>query len=725
MKIAQVWIEHPVLKLDTPFSYLADDCAEKGKRVLVDFNNHQIVGFIEDVFEYSGTIAQFKLEKGFDLKPILSVIDENPLFNDELFDLGKWLAYETLSPTISCFQAMLPAKIKPVNNHQKIKMEKYVHIIKKADLNQLTVKRQEAYNALQFHGEMSLSKWRKDFASMGIALEKLGLVGQFEKEAVFKEKDNFVLSTDLELNIYQKHAFDEIKNSKEDEVILLHGVTGSGKTEVYLQLAKDVVKNQKKQVLILVPEISLTPQMVERVESRFGSSVAIYHSGLNNQEKYEQYQRVALNQVDIVVGTRSAVFMPFHNLGLIVLDEEHDQSYKQESTPQYHCRDVAIHRAKTFHCKVILGSATPSLESYSRAYKGLYKLITMDKRVNENKAKCTLVNVRDAIKRRQNPLLSEPLLAALKARLLRHEQSILLLNRRGYTPLVRCEGCGKTVQCPHCDLALSYHRHENLLKCHVCGYQRPLLKQCDCGSTHFQFGGYGTQRLEELIQKEFPDARILRMDADTTSRKGSHEKILNQFGKGKADILIGTQMIAKGLDYEKVTLVGILNADALLQRSDYRSVELTFDLIAQAAGRSGRGNLNGEVIIQSYDTDHYAITAAASADYLRFFKEEMHYRHVAQYPPYSYLISIQFSDFNQNRCLSQCKNFRQRLSQDGYKVLGPGELLKIKDQYRYRLVLKGKNLQQMRKELWEILQEVKKERNLSDIKIDVNPMNLE
>lgn len=725
MKIAQVWVEHPVLKLDTPFSYIADEKAEKGKRVLIDFNHQkQRVGFIEEINEYNGTKEQYRQEKGFDLKPILSVLDEKPLFNDELFDLGKWMAYETLSPTIACFQAMLPAKIKPVKNHQKIKMEKFVRIAKKTDISGLTEKRKAAYEALSIQKEMPLSQWRRDF-SIGSALEKLGIVEQFEREAVYKEDEMLSLSKDLILNEDQNRAFNEIKNAKEDEIILLHGVTGSGKTEVYLQLARNIVQNQHKQVLILVPEISLTPQMVERVKSRFGSSVAIYHSGLNNQEKYEQYQRVAMNQVDVVVGTRSAIFMPFQNLGLIVLDEEHDSSYKQDAVPQYHCRDVAIHRARAFGCKVILGSATPSLESYSRAYKGVYKLITMDKRVNENKAKCTLVNVREAIKRRENPLLTQILIDGLKDRLMKQEQSILLLNRRGYTPHVRCEECGKTVQCPHCDVALSYHRHENLMKCHLCGYQGPLIKRCECGSTRFQFGGYGTQRLEELVQKEFPNARILRMDADTTTRKGSHEKMLNQFGKGEYDILIGTQMIAKGLDYEKVTLVGILNADSLLQRSDYRSVELTFDLIAQAAGRSGRGSLNGEVIIQSYDTEHYAILSAASSDYMRFFKEEMHYRHVAQYPPYSYLISIEFSGRNQDSCQNECRQFKGRLSQNGYKVLGPGELLRIKDQYRYRLVLKGKDLEKMRKELWELLQKMKKERNSSEIKINVNPMNLE
>lgn len=725
MKIAKVWVEHPILKLDLPFSYLADEKAEKGKRVLIDFNQQkQRVGFIEETVEYKGTMEQYRQEYGFDLKPILSVLDEKPLFNEELFDLGKWMAYETLSPTIACFQAMLPSKIKPASNQQKIKMERFVRIAKEVNLDELTEKRKAAYLELARQNEMSLSKWRLDFP-IGKTLEKLGIVEQFEKEWTYKENETVSLSEDLILNPDQKRAFDEIKKAKEDEIILLHGVTGSGKTEVYLQLAKDIVQNQHKQVLILVPEISLTPQMVERVKSRFGSSVAIYHSGLNNQEKYEQYQRVMMNQVDVVVGTRSAVFMPFQNLGLIVLDEEHDSSYKQDSTPQYHCRDVALHRAKTFGCKVILGSATPSLESYSRAYKGLYKLIEMDKRVNENKAKCTLVNVREAIKRKENPLLSKCLIDGLNDRLKRHEQAILLLNRRGYTPIVRCEECGKTVQCPHCDVALSYHRQENLMKCHICGYQHSLIRKCECGSTHFQFGGYGTQRLEELVQKEFPSARILRMDADTTSRKGSHEKMLSQFGRGEYDILIGTQMIAKGLDYEKVTLVGILNADSLLQRTDYRSVELTFDLIAQAAGRSGRGSLSGEVIIQSYDTEHYAITSAASADYIRFFKEEMHYRHVAQYPPYSYLISIQFSGFNQDKCQKECRDFKSRLSQEGYKVLGPGELLKIKDQYRYRLVLKGKDLEKMRREIWDLLQKVKKERNSSEIKIDVNPMNLE
>ena len=484
--------------------------------------------------------------------------------------------------------------------------------------------------------------------------------------------------------------------------------------------------NQGKQVLILVPEISLTPQMVARVKGRFTTEVAIYHSALNNQQKYEQYCRVFEKQASIVVGTRSAVFMPFDHLGLIILDEEHDSSYKQDSLPQYHCRDIAIHRAQYFGCKVILGSATPSLESYARALKGVYGLTELKERVNRQLPVCTVVDMKNQ-SRSQSGILSDELKQKIAERLDRKEQVILLLNRRGYSPLIKCGQCGETLQCPHCDVALSYHKSINKMKCHLCGSEYPLITVCPkCGSRTFAAPGYGTQKLEEEVARLFPQARILRMDADTTSRKQAHQTLLEQFGHHEADILVGTQMIAKGLDYPQVTLVGILNADAGTARPDFRSVEMTFDLIMQAAGRSGRSSTPGEVIIQAFDPNHFAVAAGSRQDYSGFFYQEMQYRHLGGYPPYTYLIALTFSDSHPERPKQSAQWFAQALRQtDAFKVLGPSDLFKLQDRYRSRLVLKSKNLDQMKAVLSQVLEEYRSQKTQAHLSIDVNPLILD
>ncbi|MEG2799169.1 MAG: primosomal protein N', partial [Erysipelotrichaceae bacterium] len=591
MQIVHVYIEYSSLSLNRTFTYLSGLFhVKKGIRVEVPFGNKSLIGFVDKVEE----VDQSYLDNSkYKLKTIIGLLDQEPLINDELFELASYMSYNYIASMISCFQVMLPAKLKPKSNHHSIKMEDWV-VYEKEDQT-LTSKQAIALAALKNGEGMKKSDWVKEYKSVTKKLIDLQLVKVYQKEAKANLNNEKMEDETFVLKQAQKDAIEKIMEKPGFQVSLLHGVTGSGKSEVYLQLAQQILK-EGKQVLILVPEISLTPQMVKRVNMRFASNVAIYHSALNPQEKYEQFKLVKNNQVKIVVGTRSAIFMPFEHLGLIVLDEEHDTSYKQDSSPRYHCRDIALWRGKYHNCKVILGSATPSLESYARAYKGNYQLVEMNVRINASFPDVKMIEMRKAVKNGENYILSQALEDAIAMRLNRHEQVILLLNRRGYTPILRCIACGHVEMCPHCEQAMAYHKEDHVLKCHTCGYQKPLPYECpECKENKWRYIGVGTQRLAEIVQEKFPFAKIIRMDRDTTTKKNAHEKLLTSFGK-EGDILLGTQMIAKGLDFERVSLVGIVNGDALLNRSDYRCCELTFDMLAQASGRSGRGDIVGEVL---------------------------------------------------------------------------------------------------------------------------------
>lgn len=721
MKIANVFVEHPIMHLDHSFTYSCDGYnVQRGERVQVPFGKTSIVGFVTGVDYISDEEAS---AYPYTIKAIESVIDEEPLLNEELFQLGEWMANTCIAPKISCFQCMLPAKLKPKSNYKQKRMEAWVRFCKDSD--NLTTKQKAALDALR-NGDMLRTQFHQIFKSPGKKIIELGLAEVYEKEKQAVIDTQGPTQNDLALTDEQKNALYTLQSIQKHEVVLLHGATGSGKTEVFLQLARSIIE-KGKQVLILVPEISLTPQMVKRVKARFGSQVAIYHSGLNAQEKYEQYQLVRRHQVQIVVGTRSAVFMPFDNLGAIIMDEEHDTSYKQESSPRYHCRDVAIERGRYHNALVVLASATPSLESYARAMKKVYQLIEMPSRVNGNFPEVKLVQMRKAVSRGESYMLSEQLMAAIYDRLQKKEQVILLLNRRGYTPILRCISCGHVVMCPHCEVAMSYHKDEKQLKCHICGATRPVPNYCpSCSSSTWRYLGVGTQKLEELVQIKFPQAKIIRMDADTTGKKNAHEDLLSAFGEKKADILLGTQMIAKGLDFENVTLVGIINGDAMLNRSDYRSAELTYDLLEQACGRSGRGNKIGEVIIQAYDTDHYAIQCAAKHDYHTFFVNEMKYRHLANYPPYTYLGGITFSSRHEEE-IEQASSRAMKIlkNKSGFKVLGPAVLTKRKDELRIRILLKSKQKELLVSTIREIYDEHLKNKEKARMDIDLSPIMLD
>ena len=720
MKLANVWIEHRTLKLNQTFTYRADQFSlERGVRVRVNFNNTSCIAFVQSVEKTSETAQEYAARTGYALKDLESVIDEHSLLTNELFDLGLQLAKDTVSPIISCFQTMLPKMLNPRSSSREPVSEVWIQLVDTEGYKLNTVQ-QEIVDRLRNNEGCSLHDLKEDYGSRIDTLVKKGILEKVKREVRYHIKPIANVLRKYPLSEDQIKALDAIRKT-EKEVICLYGPTGSGKTEIYLELADEAMRNHR-QALILVPEISLTPQMVQRVQERFGQDVIIYHSGLNDSERYQQYQRVKDGENTVVVGTRSAIWLPFQDLALIVLDEEHDNSYKQDSLPRYHCRDVAVWRAGFHGCKVVLGSATPSFETYARAKKGVYDLIELPERVSGVLPKVKITPPGNGFK---NGTIGKDLADAIRIRLDLKQQIVLLLNRRGYSPVMQCISCGATEQCTDCDRPMSVHKDENVLKCHSCGITRSIPTVCSvCGSTMLRNLGVGTQRIEEELNRKFPNTRITRMDSDTTSRKNGHRILLDQFAKHETDILLGTQMIAKGLDIPNVTLVGILGIDTALMRTDYRSVEEAFDLLVQAAGRSGRGDVEGEVIIQSKMTDHYALKTAVQHEYKRFFVTEMNYRKLGQNPPYQYLIAMIFSSSQQEHASEAAEEAAVLLrNQDRCKVLGPSDLGKTARIYRNRLLIKGRDLEEMRSYVRTTIETMQIKSDI-DISVDVNPLSI-
>ena len=494
-----------------------------------------------------------------------------------------------------------------------------------------------------------------------------------------------------------------------------------------MELIAQVIKKGKTAIM-LVPEISLTPQIVARFVSRFGKEVAILHSGLSDGEKYDEYRKIREGKVKIVVGARSAIFAPLANLGIIIIDEEHTATYKQDNNPRYHARDVAIMRGIYHSAPVILGSATPSLESFARAKKGVYKLLTLTSRPSGSKLpEVTLVDMKNEVKR-GNFILSKVLKDKIQERISRGEQVILLLNRRGYSSMLTCRDCGHVLKCPNCDISLTYHKTSNTNRCHYCNYSVKNVSKCPvCSSSNMKDYGLGTERLEEELNKLFK-ARVVRMDMDTTSRKGMHEKIIEDFGAHKYDILLGTQMIAKGLDFPLVTLVGVVNADSSLNVPDFRSSENTFGLLSQVSGRAGRSNLPGEVIIQSYNPEHYSIRLAQEHDYLHFYQTEIEIRKALNYPPYYYITGVNISSLDYDLGFSEAKKIGTYLRKNVLtttQILGPSmaNVFKVNNVYYYQCIIKYNKDDKLDKVLMK-LDEIYKLNNKVDIAIDVNPVRV-
>ncbi|MGY4689771.1 primosomal protein N' [Salibacterium sp. K-3] len=531
------------------------------------------------------------------------------------------------------------------------------------------------------------------------------------------------------LTAQQQNALTPVLEALRDrrhEPCLLHGVTGSGKTEVYLRAIEDVLE-KGKEAIVLVPEISLTPQMVERFKARFGSEVAVLHSALSSGEKYDEWRKIHRREVKVAVGARSAVFAPFEHLGLLIIDEEHEGSYKQEDHPRYHARQVALWRGRHHNCPVLMGSATPSLESYARASRDVYRLLEMPARVNEAvMPEVEVTDMREELKKGNRSAFSEQLLAKMEDRIEKKEQIVLFLNRRGYSTFVMCRSCGYTAPCPHCEITLTYHHTGRRLKCHYCGYEESLMQTCpDCGSEHIRFFGTGTQKVEEEITRLLPDARVIRMDVDTTSRKGAHEKLLESFRRGEADILLGTQMIAKGLDFPKITLVGVLAADTMLHLPDFRASERTFQLLTQVSGRAGRDKLPGEVVVQTYTPEHYSIQHAKSHDFHSFAREEMARRKRGGYPPYFYLTLITIAHEDAAKVMKiagrMADQLKKQLSPEA-RVLGPtvSPIARIKDRYRYQCMIKYKNEPELIRVLNDMHSQYQKETADQDLTISID-----
>ncbi|MBR6113107.1 MAG: primosomal protein N', partial [Bacilli bacterium] len=626
-----------------------------------------------------------------ELKDIIDVVDKEPILNTELLELGKYMQSITLSTLISCYQTMLPSALKAKNGRNiNKKMDTYVVLddlkgIKYNDKQRLIL------DTVLNNGKVLKSRLSMISSSSLKTLINKGVLKE-EKEEVYRLDNHGDIKEKHLLTKLQEDTVDRIMDSKDSsKVFLIHGVTGSGKTEIYMEIIEKLLSEDKESIM-LVPEISLTEQIVSRFKNRFKESIAILHSRLSEGEKYDEWRRIARGEVKIVIGARSAIFAPLSNIGVIVIDEEHTDSYKQDgSNPKYHALDIAKWRSNYHKCPIILGSATPTLESYARSKKGVYELITLSERVNgKSLPSIKIVDMNKEMKRK-NGSFSKELIDSMNESFSKNEQVILLLNRRGYSSFVLCKNCGYTEKCPNCDISLTYHKSSNTLRCHYCGYGTKLNKVCpSCHDEAMSTLGTGTEKIEEELSKLFPDKKVIRMDYDTTSRKGSHEKIITSFGKGEYDILLGTQMIAKGLDFPNVTLVGVINADTSLNIPDFRSSENTFDLLCQVAGRSGRGEKSGKVIIQTFNPDHYAINCVKSHDYVNFYEKEMSIRHRLGYPPYYYLTSIKIAskDYEVARDISNKISLYLNNNLENTTILGPSvaAMFKVNNVYRFQII---------------------------------------
>ncbi|EAD7212558.1 primosomal protein N' [Listeria monocytogenes] len=792
INIAKVIVDVPAMQVDRPFDYYIPEDLEElirpGMRVSVPFGNRKIQGFV---------IALGETEENPKLKGIDGVMDLAPVLNEELMELGDWLAEDTLSFRVSAYQAMLPAALRAKYEKYFLRLDEEneeleqlfegyetldwkvaeargllkqigkwvregsVEVVYQVK-NKITSKKVRVVNCLKsphqlaeiiedmpknakaqsrilaffqaFEGnEITAVELKKQAETTDATIKKLvdlGLLSVQEKVVSRDPYENhqFEKSESLQLLPDQQTACEKIIAATDQETFLIHGVTGSGKTEIYLQTIEAKLK-EGKEAIVLVPEISLTPQMVERFKSRFGSEVAVLHSALSSGEKYDEWRKIERKEARVVVGARSAVFAPFENLGIIIIDEEHEASYKQEDNPRYHARDVAIWRATKYQCPVVLGSATPSLESFARAKKGVYTLIELPSRVNDRAMpEVRVVDMREELRKENRTEFSTELLEKIKDRIAKKEQTVLMLNRRGYSSFVMCRDCGYVVECPNCDISLTYHQSSNQMKCHYCGHEERVPQKCpSCEGEHIRYFGTGTQKVEESLTKLIPEARVIRMDVDTTRTKGAHEKLLKSFRNHEADILLGTQMIAKGLDFPDITLVGVLNADTMLHLPDFRASERTFQLLTQVSGRAGRHERTGEVIVQSYNPEHYSIEFAKKHDFIGFYNHEMQLRKMGSYPPFYYLTMINVSDENEMKAIRTIQEMAQflrgKLGPDAV-ILGPvpSTITRIKNKYRYQCIIKYKIEPNLKKELKTLITHYQKDQQKGlTITIDVQP----
>jgi len=747
--IASVLVDVKAKEVDRTFDYLVpsklENVIEIGQRVKVPFGPRLIMGYILGFKETSD------IEK---LKKINGILDIIPSLTKELIELGKELSVSNTSALVSIYQAMLPTALKSKYKKKLVvvdtallslgfalKFNRFKEVIfddklneylKEIKVNIKTGNLRIKYEVKQANREKYLKKiklidedisvrgakqlavmeyltknkdvYKRDLMS-DLSVAQGTLKSLIEKKAIeeysietYRSVDSIYGATKKEiiLNPEQVRVYDEIyKDVTKHQVFLLHGVTGSGKTEIYLNIIEEVLKSGKEAIM-LVPEISLTPMMVSRFKGRFGDNVALLHSALSIGEKYDEWRKIRRQEVSVVVGARSAIFAPFTNLGIIIIDEEHTDSYKQESLPMYHAKDVALIRSKYYNIPLLLGSATPSVESYYKAINGEYKLLEMKYRANKARMpKVYIEDMRNEFQGGNRSIFSRKLDELIKDRLEKKEQIILLLNRRGHSTFVMCRSCGEVIMCPNCDISLTYHEQTDSLKCHYCGHDEGNPTKCPrCNSTYIRYMGIGTEKVEKFVHERFPTARVIRMDTDTTTFKGAHEKLLYEF-EHNGDILLGTQMIAKGLDFPKVSLVGVLAADMSLSLPDYKAIEKTFQLLTQVSGRAGRHDILGEVVIQTYNPDHYAINFAKNHDYHSFYKTEMEIRKIAGYTPYNKLAQLIISDKDVRKVLKIGTKIVMRLRkelEDDIIILGPvlPKIARINNFYRAQIIIKYK-----------------------------------
>ena len=690
---ANVIIEYGAKALNKTFIYkIPEELKDKikvGIKVYVPFGKMEVFGFVMEIVNSNDT--------EYDAKEIIRIDNEELVLSKELMDVGKYLSSITLCTLITAYQTMLPSSLKiKKQEHNYDKFDEYLVLTDKLKAMEYICKYPRRMAQIKaINNILEVGKLNKKEVSSEIvkALEENGIITieKVSKYRINKGSDEIVKKT---LTEDQEKVYKSVDFNKYD-TYLLYGVTGSGKTEVYIKWIEKCI-SEGKTAIMLVPEIGLTTQIAKRFYEAFGSDVAIFHSSLSEGEKYDEYLKILRGEVHVVVGTRSAIFVPLKNLGIIIIDEEDSSSYKQDNNPRYHVRDMAIYRGKYNNIPVVLGSATPTLESKARADKGVYKLLKLSNRVGN--AKLPIIHVIDmeGEMKKRNLIFSDFLQNKIREKLSRKEQVILLLNRRGFSTFITCSNCGYTYKCPSCDITLTFHKSTNNLICHYCGYQKKKDEVCpECHEASLNYYGLGTEKLEEKIKEMYPDARVVRMDQDTTRNKGSHEKIIGEFKEYKYDILLGTQMISKGLDFPKVTLVGVINADASLNIPDYRSSEVTYSLLSQVAGRAGRSEMPGEVIIQTFNPDNYVIECVKSNNYDKFYLQEMNFRKKLRYPPYYYLVGIKVIGKVYEKTIEDARKVKKYLDDNLNKetiVLGPttASVFRFNNEYRMQIIIKYK-----------------------------------
>lgn len=688
---ANVIIEYGVKTLNKTFIYkVPDELKDKikaGMKVYVPFGKSEVFGFVIELQNNNDT--------GFEAKEIIRIDNEELVLNKELIDVGSYLSSITLCTLITAYQTMLPSSLKiKKQEHNYDKYDEYLILTDKLKAMEYICKyprriaQIKAINNILEIGKLN----KKEVSNEVVKILEENKIISIEKVSKYRINKDSSEVVKKHLTEDQERVYKSVDFNKHD-TYLLYGVTGSGKTEVYIKWIEKCI-DEGKTAIMLVPEIGLTTQIAKRFYEAFGRDVAIFHSSLSEGEKYDEYLKILRGEVHVVVGTRSAVFVPLKNLGIIIIDEEDSSSYKQDNNPRYHARDIAIYRGKYNNIPVVLGSATPTLESKARADKGVYRLLKLPNRVGN--AKLPLIHVIDMEPemKKRNMIFSEFLQNKIGEKLSRKEQIILLLNRRGFSTYITCSNCGYTYKCPSCDITLTYHKSTNNLVCHYCGYHQKKADRCPkCNEESLNYYGLGTEKLEEKLKEMYPYARVVRMDQDTTRNKGMHERIINDFKEYKYDILLGTQMISKGLDFPKVTLVGVINADASLNIPDYRSSEVTYSLLSQVAGRAGRSDKPGEVIIQTFNPDNYVIECVKVNSYDKFYLQEMQFRKNLKYPPYYYLVSIKVIGKDYGKTIENAQKAKKYLDDNLNKetiVLGPttASVFKFNNEYRMQIIIK-------------------------------------